>query len=269
MLLCLWPRRVRCDPNNRVHDNMRVVYCAYGGTRHMAEMQRSARSLLTWHPDAEVQCYTTVDDAVHVCDRRISVSIMAGVSPAPGSWHDHRLKVRAIQEAWRNSAPLLYLDNDTYVLGPLHEPWVLLDSFDLLACAAPITDQRVAKKMRPLPGEFRVPAAFGEVNCGVLFIASTAAAGRLLDRWSELLELNPEEPGDQWRLRIALWELRPRVHVLSNNFNYRLPMRQSVFGPILLLHGRANDLGAVGDALNSDTECRFVERTPDGYKTRR
>jgi hypothetical protein len=232
-------------------------------------MQRSAASLLEWHPEAKVECFTTDEDAALITDDRIAVTVMRGALPAPGSWHDQRLKLRAIQIAWHAAAPLLYLDNDTFVLGSLSEPWAMLDRFDVLACAAPITDQRIAKNMRPLRDEFIVPAAFGEVNGGVLFLASRAATGRLIDRWVELLAVHPDEPGDQWRLRIALWELAPRLHLLPNNFNYRLPMRQPVFGPIRILHGHADDPVAIAHNLNAYEGYRFVDKITGGYAVRR
>ncbi|MCU0900885.1 MAG: hypothetical protein MUC82_10390 [Cypionkella sp.] len=253
------PFRAFCHIEKIAQQNvafMIVVYSVYGSEKYFKDMQQSAASVRRWHPDARIICYTTPEGARTLADFAGEVRVIDDIRPKETSWHDPAFKVAAINRAF--GEPFLFLDNDTYVAAPLTDAFGLLNSFDLLAVLAPITDQRIVKSYPTLEYATNVSAAFGEVNAGVLFISDGHKAEALLKRWQQLLLVNPHELGDQWRLRIALFEVLPRLGVLSNVYNYRLFARQPIFGLLHILHGPADSLPDVEKRLNTRTSYRHV-----------
>jgi hypothetical protein len=224
-------------------------------------MERSARSLLHHHPDADIECYTDQAGKTKLKDfpcKKFEIS----VTPRETSWHDPVFKISAIREA--ATSPFVFLDNDTYVSAALTPAWELLSKFDLLACLAPISNQREVLSHSLLKRSEKIPEAFSEMNCGVLFLAHNNRIKELLGLWHDLLCLNPEELGDQWRFRIALYESSVSFYTLPNNFNYRIWSLAPLYGTLRIIHGHSDNLADIAKRLNSQTGYRHIVQTNDG-----
>ncbi len=249
------------EGNNLESKPLRVVYAVYGEDRNFSEMERSAESLLHHHPSAIIECYTDQAGRKKLKDfpcKKFEIS----VNPRETSWHDPLFKVSVIRKA--AISPFVFLDNDTYVAAALTPAWELLSKFDLLACLAPITNQRKALSHSLLERSEKIPEAFSEMNSGVLFLAHNDRIKELLSLWHDLLYLNPEELGDQWRFRIALYESSVSFCTLPNNFNYRIQSLAPLYGTLRIIHGRHKNLVDIARGLNSQTGYRHIVKTNDG-----
>jgi hypothetical protein len=232
----------------------RVVYVATG-ERHLRESAESLRSLWRHEPDARVTMYVDGPNRKHWSD--------SGIPPSPGgdlleivdhpdptySWAD---KPVALSDGGEDDERVLFLDADTRICGGIADLFELLDAFDLAAAHAPI--RLDPRQPESLAG--RVPAAFPELNTGVIAFRRTSAVAALLDRWRALhLEtvrsLNGGRVGDQSTLRVALFESAVRFTVLRPEDNCRFVFPTYVQGPVRILHGRGPDLERVERDLNA------------------
>jgi len=232
---------------------MRVVYAVYGDDRAFLEMRRSANSLREIHPNATIDCFTNAEGMERVRGA-VDRAHLHETPTRETDWHDPNFKVSAIHAA--AVSPFIFLDNDTLVAGDLSEAWRLLEDYDIMAVSAPIENQRRAKGMKPLDRYDKIPEAFAEVNSGVLFVRPTEKSLKCLQAWRDLLSVNPDELGDQWRLRIALYEKSPRLMRLSANYNFRLSSPQSVYGPVRILHGHHPNIHKVATEINKGSSFR-------------
>jgi len=236
---------------------MRVVYAVYGQRDAFDEMELSITSLRRWHPDANIEVFTTDTCIKYIKDNFVYKNIIP-VHPRNVRWHDPVFKVSAILEA--ATSPFVFLDNDTYIAGSLLPAWELISKYDLLACLAPISDQsrKVSADKVSLYNE--IPSAFSEINSGVLFVSNTARVHELLYRWRELVYSYPNLLGDQWRLRIAMYEINPHICILPNNYNYRIDFHQSVFGPVRILHGHNKNFKLIAEEINLHFYYRHIDK---------
>ncbi len=247
---------------------MKVVYCAYGAHKYVDQLAQSVRSVKAHHPEARVIVHTTRDFAPYLSALPVAV-MTQDVVARPGDWHDPMMKLRAILAEAEQGDPFLYLDSDTFVAGPLSDAWGMLDRFDCMGVQSPIHDQRGFLGLPPAPWPDRPPSeAFAEWNGGVLFLAGTDAASRLVRRWSEVQSRGIAGGGDQWPLAQALWDSDARAHTLPVNFNCRLPGNPTVYGHIRILHADHPDLAGIARRVNAQTGIRGIITTPDGYDAR-
>lgn len=236
---------------------MRVVYSVYGDDRNFEEFRRSVRSILEHHPNAEIECYTDAAGLKKVEGLPVQANLL-DVSARSVRWHDPNFKVSAILHA--ATRPFLFLDNDTYLAAPIHDAWQLLGRYDMLGCLAPKFKMRERLKYSKHPAEEAIPEAFPEVNGGVLFFSSNNRVRRLLSRWKQLIDENEEELGDQWRLRIALYESDVRFLALTPNYNFRIDFCPPIFGLVRIFHSHHSRIAEVAIELNSDSGYRHVEK---------
>jgi len=237
----------------------RVVYVATG-ERHIEEVGHSLRSL--WRHEAGMPVSIHVDR-----DHRGSLGRL-GVPTPPHhgqleildhpdptySWSD---KPIALAQGGPDGEHVLFLDTDTRVCGGLGEAFELLGAFDLAAAHAPI------RLDRRQPGDVagRVPAAFPELNTGVIAFRRSEAVEDLFDRWRRLhLEIlgsrDPGALGDQAAFRIALFRSGLRFSVLTPEYNCRFTFPTYLHGPVRILHGRGPDLERIEKELNESAGPR-------------
>lgn len=236
-------------------NEIRAVYAVYGELPHFVETKRSIVSLRNIHPEALVECFTTPEGVQHFADLDVNIRIIRGFNPRKTDWHDPEFKITAISNAAKK--PFIFLDGDTYIARPLYDAWSMLARFDIMGVLAPNSDSRIVLGYKALDEGLQVPDAFSEINSGVLFFNNTAETLTVIDRWKALLNVRPHEFGDQWRLRIALYETNCRLCVLPNVFNYRLPARQPVFGSIRIFHGHYGNMEGVAETINKESGYRF------------
>jgi hypothetical protein len=179
---------------------------------------------------------------------------IADVPDPTYSWADKPLALT------RDQAPgedILFLDSDTRICGPLGEIFDLLETFDLAAAHAPV---RLDRRQPPSLAD-RVPAAFPELNTGVMAFRRTPAVMRLLERWRRLhlhvlRSITRGTVGDQSTFRVALYESDLRFAVLPPEYNCRFTFPTYVHGPVRILHGRAPDLERIERELNGVSGAR-------------
>lgn len=226
-------------------------------------MQQSVASVRRFHPEARIICYTDKMGQDLISDPHIDVRLLE-VTARETDWHDPRFKVSAILNA--STSPFIFLDNDTYVAGGLSAAWNLLKSYDLMAVTAPIKDQRKAKNLTKLNVYDSIPDDCAEINTGVLFVNSSSRCLECLKRWVDLLELNPGELGDQWRMRIALFECEPILYRLPPNYNFRTSTPQALRGAIKIFHGHENQFERIAERLNASNEFRDIYKVGNSLR---
>jgi hypothetical protein len=163
----------------------------------------------------------------------------------------------------------LYLDTDTYVLAEIAHVLELLDRFELVAAHAP--------GYRGL-ADPEVPAAFYELNTGVLAWAASERTDAFMRGWQEtysrwLVEQPFPRAGeagdaaDQPAFRRCAWEHRLGLYVLAPEYNLRLGEPATVVERVRVIHGRARDYEALGARLNAKHGPRVY--SPRGPVSRR
>ncbi len=231
--------------------SQRVVYVATG-ERHLKEAGDSVRSLWRHHPSMPVTMCTDAQSrgamagwGIHAADGA-TFEVLDHPDPT-FSWAD---KPRALVERVVDEERTLFLDTDTRVCGEIPEVFEILDAVDLAAAHAPV---RIGPG-QPAALAARAPAAFPELNTGVIAFRGTSAVRRLFERWSSLHRETrrsaPPSLGDQATFRVALYESDVRFAVLPPEYNCRFTFPTYLQGPVRILHGRAPDLERLERELN-------------------
>lgn len=148
----------------------------------------------------------------------------------------------------------VYLDTDTFVIANVSDMFDLLDSYDLAATHA--------AGYAGLPEE-TVPAAFNELNGGVVVYRRSPAVWAFLEDWRAAY-LRGMEPGsgarrpkaDQPTFRLTAWQHRLAVYVLPPEYNYRPGFAGVLRGRARIVHGRMHDMDSVIATLNEKTGAR-------------
>ena len=237
----------------------RVVYVATG-ERHLREAAASLASLRQHEPNLPVTMF--VDPAGRPTLSNWGVTARTGdaqleILDLPDSTHSWADKPLALARAQALDEEVLFLDSDTRICGPIGEIFELLEAFDLAAAHAPV---RLDRRQPPSLAD-RVPAAFPELNTGVLAFRRTAAVMRLLERWRRLhldvlRSIERATVGDQSTFRVALYQSDLRFAVLPPEYNCRFTFPTYVHGPVRILHGRAPDLERIERELNGVSGAR-------------
>jgi hypothetical protein len=224
-----------------------VLYVATG-ERHVREAARSLESLWRHEPGIPVTMYVDGPgrDRLREGEPRDALELLDHPDPTY-SWAD---KPRVMSRAGREGEHVLFLDTDTRVCGAVAEIFEVLGGFDVAAAHAPIRLDR--RQPGSLAG--RVPAAFPELNTGVIAFRKTAEVSAFLERWRALhLESaasGDHALGDQATFRVALYESDLRLAVLPPEYNCRFAFPTYVHGPVRILHGRGPDLERTERELN-------------------
>ncbi len=110
----------------------------------------------------------------------------------------------------------LYLDTDTRVVADIGEMFELLDRFDIALAHAHARNKtsHVEHWRRPLP------AAFPQLNGGVILYRRTPAVLAFLEAWRNAYHAAGFGK-DQTTLRELLWESDLRLHILPPEYNIR------------------------------------------------
>jgi hypothetical protein len=208
-----------------------VVYIATEG-RHLDDARVSAASLKAIHPDLPVALYSDRPAAAGCFDRVIVVGDLAS------NLDKARCLVRSPFER------TLYLDADTFVCGDLSGVFAVLDRFDLAAAhdlvRLPPTHARDPWKAETAG----IPAAFCQLNGGVIAFRKCPRVDRFLADWTLRHERDRRRGVqlDQPSLRelafaggLALWVLPPE-------YNCQIPWRGYLAGPARIVHGHAPGL---------------------------
>jgi hypothetical protein len=198
-----------------------------------------------------------------------SIASIAAAAGKRWSVFDRVVRVRDMEETFIDKfrflagvgeERVLYLDTDTYVVSGLREAFDLLGRFDVACAHAP---WRFADGFRPddprLP---YIPAAFPELNSGVIFCRNSAKVRRLLRTcremhagWGSAGEHTPDQPA----LRCALWKSRISFSVLPPEYNARLCFPVFLSGEAKILHSRVGDLRKVARMANASLEPRIFQ----------
>ncbi len=233
-----------------------IVYSC-SGERYVQEALRSARSSLRHNP------------IPHVLFVSGEVSDEPGLSivryaPTANPYLDKIANMR--RSPFERT---LYLDTDTYVVGQLAHVLELLDRYELAAALAP--------GYRGF-ADPEVPAAFYELNTGVLAWRASERTDAFLQSWEEtysrwLLEQPFPRAGeagdaaDQPAFRRCAWEQGLGLYVLAPEYNLRLGEPATVVERVRVLHGRTHDFEALAARVNAKHGPRTY--TPQRASARR
>ena len=161
----------------------------------------AARSVARTNPDVPVDLFA---------DRPCDHPVFARVHRVEREWF--RPKFEALRRS--RFERTIYLDCDVRVLAPLGDVFDALGRFDL---AGAHDAYRNARRALARPGE-AIPAAFPQINSGVLGMRASAPARRLMeDVEAELLATGARK--DQPVLRAQLWRSDLRLLVLPEEYN--------------------------------------------------
>jgi len=171
----------------------------------------------------------------------------------------------------------LFLDCDTCVLAPIAELFRLLERFDLALSPGPVIQS--PKNAEDVIG--LVPAAFPELNTGVMLYRKNERMIRFLNKWKTVFRDNENglfrahgQGGEQVSLRYLLWTTPEiQLHVLSSNgipnpYNFRWPLGKSfVFDRNIKIHHHRTAGQQLSASLSDGLDFREPRRpvTFGGY----
>ena len=164
-----------------------------------------------------------------------------------------------------NSSPFdqtLYLDTDTYVIGPISDLFDLLHRFDLAMAQAP----GYIHSGDPIPS-----AAFGDPNTGVIVYRNSSETKGVLKSWLDFYRRSPSSiVRDQGGMRSAIWNNpRASIYVFGPEYNCRPIYNFRLVGLARIIHARAGNYEVLADMLNKNAGPRLFEVKPDNPITSR
>ena len=217
------------------HSPSRGVVYGVSGLPYAEETLRSARSVRRWMPELSL--------ALH-----IDAATLDGVAgPEAGLFdrvvrHDTFAHHRSAKFTALLASPFeetLYLDGDTLLAGRIDELFELLGRFELAASHAPqrLHPRSLAVDLYDLFPP--IPAAFPELNTGVLPFRRGEVVTQLFERWLRYFERSVAEKGyrmDQPAFRAALYESDVRFYTLTQEYNFRANAAMVLNGPVKIVH---------------------------------
>ena len=167
----------------------------------------------------------------------------------------------------------IYLDTDTYVAAEITHVFELLARYDVAAAHAP--------GYRGMPDP-EVPAAFYELNTGVIAWRAGAGVDAFLHDWEDTYlawSADPPFPGaggapgeagvasggragDQPAFRHCAWRHGVSLYVLGPEYNLRLGEPATVVAQVRVIHGRHPDHDALAARVNDRRGPRRWPRRP-------
>ena len=150
---------------------------------------------------------------------------------------------------WVRHSPFdetIFLDTDTFVCADLSDVFQLLEKDDLLIC------HDTWRSSLDIEG---IPAAFPELNTGVIAFRKTDSTDTLFKEWKKAFE-KYDKPTDQPAFRYALFNSSIRFGILPNEYNFRTWGGNAVGGNsfVMVLHGRANSPKQLGEQINANSK---------------
>jgi hypothetical protein len=231
-----------------------VVYVAWN-QRAAEESLVSARSVRRAMPDIAI--YLKIGGSLaSVTGKRWSVfNRVAYVRDMQQTFIDKYYFLSGVAEG-----KVLCLDSDTRVLSGLREAFDLLERFEVACAHAPFrfTDDFGPHDPRLPP----IPAAFPELNAGVIFCRNTAKVRRMLRTCRKMhagWAYEDEHTSDQPALRCALWKSRVSLYVLPPEYNARLCFPAFLSGEAKILHCRLDNPRTAVRIINASLEPRTFQ----------
>ena len=148
----------------------------------------------------------------------------------------------------------VFLDTDTTICGDLSALFAILTRYDI--CGVQLSEGQDYEM------EGGVPAAFPEMNGGIIGFRSGACTASFFDCWAQYYDefrgLNHGDAyhyanvGDQKSLRAALWHSQVRHAAIGAEFNF-IPFRLELVSlPVAMIHTRApQGVDQLGRRLNA------------------
>lgn len=240
-----------------IHDTG-ILYAATGA-RHRAEAIASASRCKSLMPTIPIAIWT---------DSELSHPSFDLIFVTPTPYYDYMDKVTGIPQTPFNHT--LFLDTDTYVCTDVSALFGLLDRFEIVAAHA--SNRESTRSTYLISG---VPAAFPEMNTGVLLYRSSQRITALFADWYQLFELDRlcfkekaakdpcaslhdrlKPPGDQSSFRHALFRSDLRIATLPPEYNFRFAYSAFAGSEVKILHGRYRDLAWLASVVNSEAKHR-------------
>lgn len=214
----------------------RGVFYISGDDEYIHEARRSAESVASNTSDIDIAIATDAESPGDIFDRVIECS------PS----RSFRDKVELMDHSPYDRT--LYLDTDTYVTGELSPVFQVLSRGNIAVAHTPNRNH----PKRSVSSH--VPDAFPTFNTGVIAYQDVHAVQEFFDLWKSHLSdvkisLNDMVP-DQPAFRAALFDSSVSYHTLPSEYNYRSIYPGQLGGPVKILHGRHDDMQAVGERLN-------------------
>lgn len=223
-----------------------VVYVVWGAAKYAHEALDSARSVRAHMPNIPIYLKVSEQALLDGLDTSAfdRVDVVEDAPPGP--------IVKALFLDGLVEDQLLYLDVDTRICGDLAPAFALLDRFDVAAAHAPVRSW--------IEGEMpEIPAAFTDLNGGVIFVRNTPAVRAALSEWRRLYdELKPLSRQDQPSLRKAMWQSDLSIYVMPPEWNARLVFPIYLAEPVRILHARFPDMAAAERKANRYTGQRLL-----------
>jgi hypothetical protein len=217
-----------------------IVYSATG-ERYVAEALESAHASLRHNDVPHVVYASPVPEGADRIDPRLTIEAF---EPSGEPYLD--------KIANMGRSPFertIFLDTDIYVAGDITHILDALDHYDVAAAHAP------GYRGFDDPS---VPAAFYELNTGVVAWRSSEQTARFFEDWRDTYRAwladepfpNAASAGDQPPFRHCLWTNGLRVLVLAPEYNARITKPLTVVDRVRVLHGRHPDHARLAARLN-------------------
>lgn len=242
------------------HSPNRGVVYGVSGLPYAEETLRSARSVRQWMPRLPLELHIDGETLEALAGRERG--LFDRVVRHPRFAHHRSAKFTALRESPFDET--LYLDGDTLVTAPIDELFELLARFELAASHAPqrLHPRSLAIDLYQLFAP--IPAAFPELNTGVLPFRRTPAVRTLFERWSHYFDRCVAEKGypmDQPAFRAALYESEVSFYALTQEYNFRANASMVLNGPVKIVHAHG-PLERVAANVNRDQRMRIYTPSP-------
>ena len=194
------------------HQRTRGVLYIATGLPHIQAAIESAVSVRKTNPNLPIHLFADL------LQQKFDLNVGIKMNPFT-SWENIPNPHRRSKVDYIAATPFeetLYLDTDTRVLCGLHDPFRLLERFDVALAHA--HRREVLQKNERLT--IRVPSAFPEFNSGVLFYKRNFETIKAFQSWQQRYyegKLNVDQPA----LREILWSNNLRIATLPPEYNVR------------------------------------------------
>jgi hypothetical protein len=226
--------------------NNAVFYIAKG-MKYIREAEQSADSLRRLMPDIPIFLFSF--DGISTVKQTIPLKYDEGIN-----WYENSIRAfGTVLEVLQEYDSLVYLDTDTYVCQPFYEAFALLKRFELIATHAP------GRATCGTVMDFDFPADF---HVGFLGFRNSSAIVSLFEAWLSFYNEHQAVYGDndQGPLRDAIWYEGTNTYILPPEYCFRFRFGGFACGLVKVLHGRADNLGAVAWAVNKETKMRTFDK---------
>jgi len=189
------------------------------------ELKFSVNSVRKLHPNIHITLFTDEDPKVKGIDNVKIISV-----------DSTRIKHKYLYESPYDNT--LYLDCDTAILGPIEEPFNIMDRFDLAATHDLIRkDERKSVKY---PDYANIPDGFSELGGGVILFRKSPEVENFFKVWNKNFNKWFKLTGevrDQPSFRVSIWECSElKFYVLPPEFNIRTKKYNNIVPRIKHVH---------------------------------